>query len=68
MKLTKKLVSAYAYAFSSPEGREVLRDLREVSGVDKFTDTVDPIQIAYDAGKRDMGLYIETMIKEGNNQ
>lgn len=67
MKLTKKLVGAYAYAFNTPEGQEVLRDLREVSGVDAFTDTVDPIEIAYKAGKRDMGLYIETMVKEGSN-
>ena len=63
-KFDKKLVGQYAYAFTSPEGRAVLDDLKAISGYDEFLETKDPIEMAYQAGKRDMFLYIKTIVEE----
>ena len=63
MKLTKKLVGAYSYAFNTPEGKQVLDDLKMVSGFEEFTETNEPCDMAYQNGKRDMYLYIATMLE-----
>ena len=66
MKLTKKLVGSYAYVFSSPEGKEVLQDLLELTGAEDVTDPTDSErEILYNAGKRDTYLYINAMVEEG---
>ncbi len=61
MKLNKKLIAAYQYAFNSPEGREVLKDLCDVCGYEEFTESNEPMDMAYRNGKRDAYLYIKTM-------
>ena len=67
MKLTKKLVGAYARVFNSPEGREVLEDLMETLGVKAFSELVeDSNKLWYRAGKRDTYTYIKAMIEEGS--
>ena len=67
MKLTKKLVGAYARAFNSPEGRAVLDDLALVLGVKDFSQEVESSnELWYKSGQRDAYNYIETMITEGS--
>ena len=67
MKLTKKLVGAYARVFNSPEGVEVMKDLALVLGADDFSEEVeDSNKLWYRAGKRDTYTYIKTMIEEGS--
>jgi len=67
MKLTKKLVGAYARVFNSPEGQAVLDDLIEVLGVDGFSNHISSSdELWYNAGKRDTFNYIKEMITEGS--
>jgi hypothetical protein len=63
MNINKKLLGAYSYVFDTPEGEAVLNDLMEVCGWEAFTDTSDPVNMAYKNGKRDTYLYLITMIK-----
>jgi hypothetical protein len=64
MNINKKLLGAYSYVFDTPEGETVLKDLMEVCGWEAFTDTSDPVSMAYKNGKRDTYLYLITMMKE----
>jgi hypothetical protein len=64
MKLNKKLVKSYAYVFNTPEGREILEDLEELSGFLSMTDSTDPVELGHLAGKRDFYLYIKLMLDE----
>jgi len=64
MKLNKKLVKSYAYAFNTPEGQAVLADLEEVSGFLEMTDSTDPVELGYLSAKRDFYLYIKLMLDE----
>ena len=64
MKLNKKLLGAYKYVASSPEGQQIIQDLLDVSGFNDFSDTNDPLAMAYKNGKRDMYLYVKTMVEQ----
>ncbi len=67
MKLDKKLMAKYAYTFSSPESHLVLKDLEDRSGFNDLTETRDPTELAYQAGARDLYLYLKTVVEESTN-
>lgn len=65
MKLSEELVGKYADVFSTPNGRQVLADLREVLGADAVADSFDPYEMAYRKGMSDAFVYIKLMTEEG---
>jgi hypothetical protein len=66
--MNEKLKAAYQYALKSPEGAEILADLRDRLGVDQPIGVAEHGEMCYRACGLDLWLYINEMLKEKNDE
>ena len=54
----------YLATFDGPAGKAVLEDILRYGGLMSSTFSTDPLRAAYNAGKRDLALYIHGRLQE----